>query len=1151
MKVKVLGIFFSLFLLLANVESFAQFDRERFGKNRVQHNYIEWYHYTSNNFEVYYYDGGMNNARMAIEYLEGEFDRLIQQIGYVAYTKPKIFIYNSPEERLQSNLNLNKDVYAVDGQKFFSRLMGEVAFNGTWEQFKKDLVYTTAKVIIEEMLYGSTIADAFQANLINNFPEWYIEGAAMYLAYGWSREMDDYVRHFFRENKTVKLHKFQEKEAQLIGQSVWNFIVERYGRRYISSILNLSRINRNEENSIANTIGLNFASFLEQWRQFYEGTNKQVFATFKDIKTENEINSTSSSHEGIINDIKFSPDAKHLAYVVNNGGRYKVQLRELSSGRERTIYSGGSVSNDLPVNKTSPIIAWRDTLNLAIATFRRGTTTLRMRAIDGSAQDKIFLRNITQILSLDFNSTGRNMVLSAISNGRTDVFSLNARGVGKRLTNDAFDNITPVFLNDSTVIYSSNFTEIADSLLTRTPDVKLLPEYFNLYKYDLRDSLPTEKLTNLNNRNFQPRVLNSNNILMISDQSGINNLMRLTISNGIASQVSAFNKSIEAFDYSSRINRVAYSYRDGNQSRIVLESFSNIDQFTPSTPRVQLLQAKSLTERISTSRRTEETPTVVAPINTEQIRERRAMVQASERRALDSVMVKRDTTLNIRLEDLMLGIPPAETPKPITQTDTTQRVQPMVADTIPAPKSLTSSISLDRLRFERKAGIDTDNYVFDTIPQPQQDIRDRIQTAVGGQRSNLLENFRRQSAQKRVTGPQKMTPQFITNNLSTDWVVDPLRGFGIGLSGKMTDLLDNHVFQGGIMFPLDFRSGSDIFFEYEYLKQRIDARLRFDRKAIQVSEGELTFQKYVLNQVELGFSYPFNTHSRFTASPLIAKTQYFNLNPDSIIYGQIPEQNRFDVQYAGGRAEFVIDKTETLGLFMQQGFKGKVGIIHYQGLNHGSRSFSNFYLDFRNYQKIHKNIILATRFYTGSFFGNNPQNYLLGGMNNWLFNEFYSPPTNRPEESPVRNPEGVENSNILFAEFVDLRGYLFDEIRGRNMMTITNELRIPLFSYMSRGNITSNFVKNFQMVAFYDIGSAWNNSAPWERVNDQNTEVITTPGSPFKITINNFNNPWLQSYGAGIRTVLLNYYFKFDLARPVRNYQRDDLRFYVTLGYNF
>jgi len=33
--------------------------------------------------------------------------------------------------------------------------------------------------------------------------------------------------------------------------------------------------------------------------------------------------------------------------------------------------------------------------------------------------------------------------------------------------------------------------------------------------------------------------------------------------------------------------------------------------------------------------------------------------------------------------------------------------------------------------------------------------------------------------------------------------------------------------------------------------------------------------------------------------------------------------------------------------------------------------------------------------------------------------------------------------------------------------------------------------------------------------------------------------------------VLMNYYIKFDVARPVRNYKNEDLKFYFTLGYNF
>jgi hypothetical protein len=1078
--------------------SLAQFDQERFGKNRIQHKELQWYFYSSNNFEVYYYDRGGANAKMAIDYLESEFDKLTQMIGYVAYTKPRIYIYNSPEEGLQSNLNLNSQKYTEDGQTKFTRLIAEVSYKGRVDQFKADIIYATSKVIIREMLYGASVADAFQANLVNDFPAWYIDGAALYLAKGWSREMDDFIRQYFKSNKNPKILNLTGIEAGLVGQSIWNYIAERYGRRYVSSILNLSRINRNEENSIANTIGVNAKVFFEDWKNYYLKINEPVLTSFKSVSPESAIAGTSSRVDGAISDIKFSPDGLLLGYVLNNAGKFKVIVRDLSNGSEQTIFQGGASYDELTPNLHSPIIAWRDSANLAIASFKRGFTTLRLRSIDGSNQDKIFLRNITQILSLDFNESGKNMVLSAISNGKSDIYTLNVRGQGKRLTNDVFDDLTPTFLNDSVIVYASNYVDLPDSVLTATPDINVLPNQYNLIRVDvLKDTTIFTKLTNSNSKNSHPRKLNSNTLLYMSDLSGITNLMRFSIGNQVSNQISAFDKSIEVFDVTSRMNKIAYALRSGKESLLYVEGYSGVDQFTPSTPRVQLAQAKDLNERLAARRLLEQKTSAAT-----------------------------------------------QTP---SSPDPASIQQPVSIDT--TQSSRTSSINLDRLRFESRKGVNTENYTFDTLPQFKSPVETNRPDLT---RTNLLEAFRRQSLQKRVTGPRRMEPQFFTNHINSRAVVDPIRGFGINLNGKMTDVLDNHVFSGGIMMALNFSSGGDIWFEYEYLKSRLDFRGRFDRRTIRLIENDfLTNQKYVLTQVEAGVSYPLNINSRIYVAPLIAKSQYFNLNSDSLIFGQVPNQNRFDVNYAGGKAEFVYDRTEPMGLYSFTGLKAKVGFMHYQGLNHANRSFSNFYLDFRNYQKIHKNITLASKLYVGSFMGKNPQNYLIGGMDNWLFNEFYTPPSNRPEPSPVRNPSGAENSNILFADFVDLRGYDYDEIRGRNVITFTTELRIPLFSYLTRGNITSNFVRNFQLVGFYDIGSAWNDFAPWERVNDQNTEIINTPGSPFVVVLNNFNNPWLQSYGAGLRTVLMNYYVKFDVARPIRNYETENLKFYFTLGYNF
>ena len=1101
MRMRVFRYLFLIILLGGVTEAWAQFDQERFGKNRVQHKEFKWYFYTSANFEVYYYDKGGVNAKMAIEFLESEFNKLTQNIGYVAYTKPRIYLYNSPEERLQSNLDLNVEQYTEEGQTKFTRLVAEVAFKGRMDLFKQDLLFATSKVIVREMLYGASVADAFQANLITNFPDWYVDGIALYLAKGWSREMDDYIRRYLKNTPNPKLHTLTDLEAGLIGQSIWNYISEKYGRRYVSSILNLSRINRSEENSVANTIGVNIKSFLTDWQQFYLKVNEPVYSSFKTLDSKNSIASTSSRVDGAITDVKFSPDGLHLAYVLNNAGKATVWVRELTSGQEQRIYQGGSKHEELPPNLQAPVIAWRDSATLAIATFKRGLTTLRQLSLDGSSQDKVFLRNITQILSFDFNESGRNMVLSAISNGKTDLYTLNVRGQGNRITDNVFDELTPVFLNDSTIIYSSNFLELPDSVMQKAPVLTNFPEQYNLYRIQiLKDTTVNTKLTNANSKNTRPRMLNSNNLVFLSDLSGISNLMKHNIGNQVSTQISAFDTSIEVFDVNSRMNKVAYAVRNGKESELFIDSYTGVDQFTPSTPRIQLAQAKELNERLAARR----------------------ILEAKTQQA--------------------------------TRAKQEQQVGPELVVPIPSLDTIsqkTSSLTTDRLRFETRRGVNTENYTFDTIPTKIQPSTSTVAVNTDGGRTNLLETFRKQNLQKMVSGPRAMETEFFTNHINSRFVVDPLRGFGISLQGKMTDILDNHLFMGGIMTSLDFDSGGDIWFEYEYLKSRLDFRGRYDRKTLRVTDGDFSFQKYVLTKTEAGVSYPLTIHSRVYVAPFLAKTQYFNLNEDSLILSKIPELNQLQVSYAGGKVEYVYDRTEPMGLYSFTGTKGKVGFQHYQGLNYGDRSFSNLYVDLRNYQKIHKNIVLASKFYFGSFMGSNPQTYLVGGMDNWMFNSFYSPPANRPEPSPVRNPNGIENSNLLFADFIDLRGFDYDEIRGRNALTFSTELRLPLFSYLTRGTITSNFVKNFQLVGFYDVGSAWNDAAPWEKVNDQNTEVINTSGSPFVIVLNNFNNPWLQSYGAGLRTVLMNYYIKFDVARPVRNYKTEDLKFYFTLGYNF
>ena len=53
-------------------------------------------------------------------------------------------------------------------------------------------------------------------------------------------------------------------EAERVGHSIWNYIVQKYGRDNVSNILNLTRIIRNEQSSISSTLGVPYSRFLRE-----------------------------------------------------------------------------------------------------------------------------------------------------------------------------------------------------------------------------------------------------------------------------------------------------------------------------------------------------------------------------------------------------------------------------------------------------------------------------------------------------------------------------------------------------------------------------------------------------------------------------------------------------------------------------------------------------------------------------------------------------------------------------------------------------------------------------------------------------------------------------------------------------------------------
>ena len=1093
-------VLFATGLLVATFsEGLSQQAREVFGKNRIQYRQFDWLYLSGENFDVYYYDARKTVAQEALNYLEGEFDRITDMIDYPPYFKTKVFVYNSLTDLRQSNMGLNKNAHKVGGETDFIKPYIEVAHMGTAQEFKDELLSRMSELMVNEMMFGGNLKDIFQSSILMNLPDWFVNGASLYVAKGWTAEMDDYIRQLMRTKKAKRATKLMGKEGALVGQSIWNFITEKYGKSSMANILNYTRVTRNEEKSILITLGISFKQMLAEWQRYYGEMEVMVGKSYVDppdsAKFIEHHNRTTE-----FTTVKVSPDGRYMAYAENDRGRYNVKVRMIESGKERIIISGGSKVINQRVDYRQPLIAWSDANTLGVIGVRRGEYVFWLYDLSTHTKQPRALEKFSNVRSFHFSGNGRLIVLSADFEGKSDLFLLSTRRERvRRLTNDLYDDLDPSFIpNTNRIVFSSNRTN--DTLRSSLkPEFDKLGSNYNLFLFDLDSTNAVlKRVTNTLSKDFSPLALDENNFFYLSDQRGIINLFRFNLSNGIYSQVTNFSSSIKDYDLSFSAQTLALIMTNRQRQNIFVERNFNLQRqvFTPATRRKELQQART-------------------------IRERRKQEENKNMSIKD--------LLNARLKESQDENDTARVPDPSKVHHDSVRI-----DSVAAVKPDST---------KKEAVINTDNYVFEDEAVKQNQPSE-----------SFLSRYVKARDKSRVTGPFPYESKFSADNLVTSLVIDQLRGLGIQIEAQMNDMLENYRFYGGIMAPIDLRGG-DFFAEFQYLPALIDFNIRFDRKSIRwetvPDEGNSNRSeefKYTMHRLELGASLPLNDRLRFTVKPFGVVARSVDLG-ESNFPSSPPSVDPVNNYYGGAKFELVYDNSVSTGLNLIEGTRGKIFFQHYQGLNDNNLSFNQISADFRHYQKIYREIVLAVRGFGGSFFGNSPKVYLLGGMDNWFFNKArYGGMTSEGQPNPL----GVTGStqDLLFVEYAtSLRGFDYGTLFGNNVMLFNAELRVPLIRALSNGPISSNFFRNMQFTAFYDIGTSWSGKPPFSSGNSVSYEVINK--SPFEAEIKNYLNPWLYSYGVGMRSMMLGYYMKFDLAWPVENYEVGKPRLYVTLGFDF
>ena len=411
-----------------------------------------------------------------------------------------------------------------------------------------------------------------------NIPEWFSDGAARYLAYGWDIEMDNVIRDYFLTKQKKSLNKISDEQSKYIGQSIWNYISVTYGKNTISNIINLTKIIRNPEKAISSSLGINYNNFIQNWSNYYYSSisNKYI----RDELENPELNQVNNF--GKVIDLKKNQSGEFILFSAIKGNYKRLVLYNIKQKKFKVLDRIKSSEKN-----NSYFLDWKNDENILYIKNLKGENNLITRNIYSNSKAYKSLYRFEKINGFSFNTKQNLIALSATVNNQSDIYLLSANSENlKKLTDDMYHDIYPSFLKNSTsVIFSSNRKSID---LENIDSSENLSEYYNLYLYNL-DTTSTKlyKLTNTLANNIKAKPLTDNKMLFLSDIRGIYNIFSLSI-DGNSKQVTDFNTNIINYYY-DEIDKDLY-FNNLYEGNLIARNKSDFDisksRFGTQTPRI-------------------------------------------------------------------------------------------------------------------------------------------------------------------------------------------------------------------------------------------------------------------------------------------------------------------------------------------------------------------------------------------------------------------------------------------------------------------------------------------------------------------------------------------------------------------------------------
>ena len=1111
-----------------------------FGQNRVQYKEFTWQFYESDHFRVYFNQGGQNLGRFTAQIAENDLDEIESLLDYKLSSRPDIIVYNNISDFNQSNFAIgNEALYNIGGR---TKIIGNklfVYFDGNHQHLRTQIREGVGKILVNNMVFGGNLQEIVQNAVLLNLPEWFVEGLVSYIGEEWNADLDNQLRDGILSGRYEQFTRLTGEDARFAGHSFWYFIAEKYSPGDIPNLLYLIRINRSLENGFLFVLGTSLNQTIEEWYSYYRDRyTAELRGKVNPDETEEMARKTRKNlvyHSPVI-----SPNGQDVAYLSDDIGKFRIHLQEAGESKAAVIKKGGMRTRTRAIDLSYPLVAWSPDGKILAAIYeKRDKTVLFTYNTDDKKKETKDISRFQRVLDMSFGKNNNMLVLSVMNNGQSDIYTYfinNARV--EQITNDYYDDLSPRYIKTDNgyegILFASNRD---DKRLERTRNIdSILPVGNNdlyFYKYDKKSKDLVQVTHTRNISETAPIAFNDTYFAFLSDYNGIRNRFA-----GYLDTIYDHTNTILYLSDSVVVNPTwdiseVYKREDFDSLKYV-EIFRDTAYTFPVTNYntnilshdISLRTGKLLEVFQESGRNQFYFARVPASIGGKDMPrlEKTGYRQYEERKQQEKVVEEVTEIPSLREEK----------------------------------KPSSDALTTDSLREEQRKGM----YFQTPFDVPEVLLEEPVIVLDEADKKDINNLVSEGFRQSRIQAYKlRFSSEYVQTQLDNSLLINPYENFNATggsfsqppLSGLMTvsisDLFEDYRFTGGLRFPTSF-SGGEYFLRYEDVSKRIDKSLiwYYQHERAQYSFQPAWFPpveaKPRTTIVEAAAKYPFDVIRSLRASAAYRADKVIFLASDTFSLNQ----TNYKEDWFSLRLEYVHDNTLPVMTNIMYGMRYKVWVeMHKQfavnlddgldvSLNDGYLGVLGF--DVRHYQKIHRQFIWANRLAGGVSFGNQKLIYYLGGVDSWLFPQFNN------------TTEINQEQNYAFqTQATPVRGYEQNIRNGNAYAVFNSELRMPVFTYLFKKPVKAEFLRNLQLVGFFDAGSAWEGFSPFEQDNPYNT--VTFGQAPLSVDVNFFRDPIVAGTGIGLRTTLFGYFIRIDRAVGIELNGFTDPRWYASLSLDF